>query len=71
MISTTAYAVLKQDAVDVDEEDASIAKTSSTDFPDAREMTWNDTYFEETGTDGVIAVFDLDYDLARKRVRNA
>jgi hypothetical protein len=32
-------------------------------------LTWTDTYFEETKTEGVIAVFDLDYDLACKRIR--
>ena len=69
-MSSEVYTAVKQDAVDVDVEEASIVKTWCTsEILEGRELTWTDTYFEETETEGVIAVFDLDYDLARKRIR--
>jgi hypothetical protein len=72
-MTSKAYTAVKQDDidVDVDVEEATIVKTSRRGIPEARELTWTDTYFEETETAGVIAVFDLDYDLARKRLRRA
>jgi hypothetical protein len=66
-MNSQAYTAFKQDAGDVEE--AFFVKTSRSEIPEAHELTWTDTYFEETKTEGVIAVFDLDYDLARKRIR--
>jgi hypothetical protein len=66
MAASTACAV-----EEVDIEEASIVNTSRSEIPEARELSWTDTYFEESKTEGVIAVFDLDYDMARKTVREA
>jgi len=31
-------------------------------LPEARNLTWEDDFFEQEGEDGIVAVFDLDYE---------
>jgi hypothetical protein len=58
---TTVAVVASAEAVTV--------KTSTSKIPEAQGLTWTDSYFETSNTNGVIAVFDINYDLVRWRLR--
>jgi hypothetical protein len=59
----TAEVVASTEAVTV--------KTSTSKIPEAQGLTWTDSYFETSNTNGVIAVFDINYDLVAWRLRFA
>lgn len=51
--------------------EAVTVKTSTSKIPEAQGLTWTDSFFETSNTNGVIAVFDVNYDLVRWRIRFA
>jgi hypothetical protein len=52
--------------------EAVTVKTSTSKRLEAQGLTWTDSYFETSSpTNGVIAVFDINYDLVRWRIRFA
>jgi hypothetical protein len=60
-IDDVAAVVVSAEAVTV--------KTSTSKRLEAQGLTWTDSYFETSNTNGVIAVFDMNDDLFRWRIR--
>jgi hypothetical protein len=67
-MTDTYFAVAKDDIAEIPAAPAAVVHEANGNVPEARDLTWTDTFYDDSST-GVIAVFDVDYEKLKRSIR--
>jgi hypothetical protein len=63
------FAVQNDDLAEIPAVSAAVVHEANGNVPEARDLTWTDTFYDDSGADGgVIAVFDVDYEKLKRSI---
>jgi hypothetical protein len=66
-MTDTYFAVAKDDIAMIPAAPAAVVHEANGNVPEARDLTWTDTFYDDSST-GVIAVFDVDHEKLKRSI---